>query len=171
MFIHLLKKIKPKMPIIETINMFMIERFHEKSSLYKFIKSQQSVISSLTLKFWYKCLHILIELDSCRYRTMSRQTKIDWHETKVQLLKNYFILNCIFPSIYIKVNTRFILPMENSVSSSLSSSTTTITSPPSFPAASLANLFLNEINYQDVHGLLDVQRSLYVIDSFSHFQQ
>ena len=56
--------------------------------------------------------------------------------------------------------------MENSVSSSLSSSTTTITSPPSYPAASLANLFLDEINYQDVHGLLDVQRSLYVVDSF-----
>lgn len=50
--------------------------------------------------------------------------------------------------------------MENSVSSSLSSSTTTITAPPSYPAASFANLFLNEINYQDVTGLLDVQRSL-----------
>lgn len=50
--------------------------------------------------------------------------------------------------------------MDSSVNSSLTSSTNTATSPSTTPALSVANLFLNEINDQDVHGLLDVQRSL-----------
>ncbi len=50
--------------------------------------------------------------------------------------------------------------MESSINSSSSSSTTTITPSLNKPASSFANLFLNEINNQDIYALLDVQRSL-----------
>jgi hypothetical protein len=51
--------------------------------------------------------------------------------------------------------------MESSVNSSLSSSTTTTTTSSTItPASSFANLFLNEINNQDIYALLNVQRSL-----------
>ncbi len=50
--------------------------------------------------------------------------------------------------------------MESSVNSSLSSSTTTTTTSTVTPASSFANLFLNEINNQDIYALLNVQRSL-----------
>ncbi|CAF1101308.1 unnamed protein product [Rotaria sp. Silwood1] len=50
--------------------------------------------------------------------------------------------------------------MDVSVDSSLSSSTNTTTSSTATPASSFVKLFLNEINNQDVHGLLNVQQSL-----------
>ncbi|CAF0927807.1 unnamed protein product [Rotaria sordida] len=53
--------------------------------------------------------------------------------------------------------------MNTSIDSSLSSSsssTTTTTSSSTTPASSFVNLFLNEINNQDSHGLLNVQSSL-----------
>ncbi|CAF3268444.1 unnamed protein product [Rotaria socialis] len=49
--------------------------------------------------------------------------------------------------------------MDVSVDSSQSSSTNTATSSSTSPALSFVNLFLNEVNNQDSHGLLDVQRS------------
>jgi hypothetical protein len=49
--------------------------------------------------------------------------------------------------------------MESSITSSTSSSTT-ITPLSNKAASSFADLFLNEINNQDIYGLLDVQRSL-----------
>jgi flagellar hook assembly protein FlgD len=48
--------------------------------------------------------------------------------------------------------------MESSVNST--SSTTTTTPSTVTPASSFVNLFLNEINNQDISGLLSVQRSL-----------
>jgi hypothetical protein len=54
----------------------------------------------------------------------------------------------------------FVLLMESNTESSLTSSTITTTPSTTTPASSFVNLFLNEINNQDVHGLLDVQRSL-----------
>jgi flagellar hook assembly protein FlgD len=50
--------------------------------------------------------------------------------------------------------------MESSVNSSSSSSTTTTTPSTAAPASSFLNLFLNEVNHQDISVLRDVQRSL-----------
>ncbi|CAF1298696.1 unnamed protein product [Adineta steineri] len=50
--------------------------------------------------------------------------------------------------------------METNADSSLTSSTTTTISSNTTPASSFVNLFLNEINNQDIYCLLDVQRSL-----------
>jgi len=53
--------------------------------------------------------------------------------------------------------------MESNIDSSMSSitaSTSTITSPPVSSASSFVNVFVNEINNQDVQGLLNVQCSM-----------